>query len=82
MEEECFEEVGLNDDVKPKKRGLFARFGDFTSSNDTQSPNNSRPSSSHLGFHIPGRKRGQSGVGSELGAIKSQPATAEADSSA
>ncbi|KAI9928797.1 hypothetical protein ASPWEDRAFT_36585 [Aspergillus wentii DTO 134E9] len=65
MEDEHFEEVGLDDDVKPKKKGIFARFSDF--SNDNQSP---KTPSSHLGFHIPGRKRTQSGVGSEMGSLK------------
>jgi hypothetical protein len=27
-EEEAFEDVGLNDDPKPKKKGIFSRFGD------------------------------------------------------
>ncbi|OJJ49678.1 hypothetical protein ASPZODRAFT_163764 [Penicilliopsis zonata CBS 506.65] len=71
MEEEAFEDVGLNDDVKPKKKGLFARFGDSYSNSGQGSSNNQRPSSS-LGFHVPGRKRGQSAVGSELGAMNSQ----------
>ncbi|OCL13531.1 hypothetical protein AOQ84DRAFT_104870 [Glonium stellatum] len=64
--EEGFEEVGLNDEVKPvKKRGLFARFGD---NSDTPANNNAenRPSSSHHTFHFTGRKRGQSGQGAEL----------------
>jgi hypothetical protein len=65
MEEEKFEEVGLNDETKPpKKKGIFARFGD---SSDT--PQSSNKSTS-FGFHIPGRKRGQSGGGSELCAMK------------
>ena len=58
--------MGLNDDVKPKRRGIFSRFehsADSVTSEDT-----SRPSSSHK-FHIPGRKRGQSGQGAELGNI-------------
>ncbi|KAJ5226799.1 uncharacterized protein N7469_006805 [Penicillium citrinum] len=65
-EEENFEEVGLADETeaKPKKKGIFARFGD----SDSQSPSKS---STSFGFHIPGRKRGQSGGGSELGAMKS-----------
>jgi hypothetical protein len=71
MEEETFEDVGLNDDAKPKKKGIFARFGD--SSNDTQQPANK--SSTSFGFHIPGRKRGQSGGGSELGAVKTPTTT-------
>lgn len=70
MEEE-FEDVGLNDDeeAKPKKKGIFSRLGDLTG--DSQTSSNSK--SSHLGFHIPGRKRGQSNVGSELGAMKTPP---------
>ncbi|KAJ5160359.1 uncharacterized protein N7482_007363 [Penicillium canariense] len=70
MEEENFEDVGLNDDSKPKKKGLFARFGD--SSNDTQQSANK--SSTSFGFHIPGRKHGQSGGGSELGTVKTPTA--------
>ena len=71
-EEEEFEEVGLNDETKqaPKKRGLFARFGD--SSDTPAATDGSRPSSSHRGFHLPGRKRGQSGQGAELGQIQQQ----------
>ncbi|KAA8652079.1 hypothetical protein EYZ11_005561 [Aspergillus tanneri] len=65
MEEEQFEDVGLEEEEKPKKKGIFSRLGDFTS--DSQTPNSK---ASHLGFHIPGRKRGQSNVGSELGAMK------------
>ena len=66
-EEEIFEDVGLNDEAKqpPKKRGIFARFGDNT---ESSAPiDNSRPNSSHRGFHLPGRKRAQSGQGAELG---------------
>ncbi|KAE8374505.1 hypothetical protein BDV26DRAFT_269890 [Aspergillus bertholletiae] len=68
MEEEQFEDVGLDDDneAKPKKKGIFSRLGEFT--NDNQTSSNSK-----LGFHIPGRKRGQSNVGSELGSMKSPP---------
>ncbi|CAG8380128.1 unnamed protein product [Penicillium salamii] len=73
MEEETFEEVGLSDEVKPKKKGFLSRFGD--SSNDAQP---TAKSSTSFGFHIPGRKRGQSGGGSELGSMKVPPAiTAE-----
>ena len=67
-DEEGFEEVGLNDETKPKKRGLFSRFGDLVDSPNSVD-DSSRPTSSHRGFHIPGRKRGQSGVGAELGNI-------------
>lgn len=68
--EEIFEDVGLEDETKqqpPKKRSIFARFGDNTES--TTSGDGSRPGSSHRGFHLPGRKRGQSGQGAELGNI-------------
>ena len=64
MEEEKFEEVGLNDETKPKKKGIFARFG------DTSDTPPSGTKSTSFGFHIPGRKRGQSGGGSELCAMK------------
>ena len=67
-EEENFEDVGLQDEAKPKKKGIFARFGD---SSDAQPGNKSATS---FGFHIPGRKRGQSGGASELSAMKSPPA--------
>jgi len=62
--EEGFEDVGLNDDQKhPKKKGFFSKFGDDSETSST------------LGrFHI-GRKRGQSGVGEELGSIQ-RPVTA------
>ncbi|MCJ1359620.1 MAG: hypothetical protein MMC33_009622 [Icmadophila ericetorum] len=70
-DEEGFEDVGLNDETKPKKRGLFSRFGDLTESATPE--DTSRPTSSHRTFHLPGhlpgRKRGQSGQGAELGNI-------------
>ncbi|KAJ5516991.1 hypothetical protein N7527_008551 [Penicillium freii] len=68
--EEAFEEVGLNDEVKPKKKGFLSRFGD--SNNDAQAPG-PKTSTSSFGFHIPGRKRGQSGGGSELASVKVTP---------
>ena len=67
-DEEGFEDVGLNDEIKPKKKGLFSRF----TNDPPESPvsaDGSRPTSSHYGFHIPGRKRGASGQGAELGNI-------------
>jgi len=68
--DEGFEDVGLNDE-KPKKRGLFMRLGDEQKAappSPTQS--DGRPTSSHHGWlSFPGRKRGHSGQGSELGAI-------------
>jgi len=62
-----FEEVGLND-PKPKHRSIFARFTG-TPSTDTHT-NDTPPkpvSSSGMGFF--GRKRGQSGTGSELSSM-------------
>jgi hypothetical protein len=63
--EEGFEDVGLNDDATnkpqqqaPKKRSLFARFG------DSQEPSTHGQGMSRF---IPGRKRAQSGQGAELG---------------
>jgi len=55
--------VKLQDETqnKPKKRGFLSRFGD---SNDE--PNNSSADGKHHFSLLPGRKRGQSGTGSEL----------------
>jgi len=77
MEEEAFEDVGLNDEVKPKKKGFLSRFGD--SSSDAQPAGATKSSTSSFGFHIPGRKRGQSGGGSELGSMKVPPSACAAD---
>jgi len=63
-DEEGFEDVGLNDEARPKRRGLFSRFGD---SSETAASDPPRPTSSHHTFHFTGRKRGQSGQGAELG---------------
>lgn len=62
--EEGFEEVGLNDEPKPqpKKRSIFSRFGDNSNNNEKTEE---RPSSSHH-FSLTGRKRAESGAGSEL----------------
>ncbi len=66
-EEEGFEEVGLQDEPKPKKKGFLSRFGESTSdTHNTTSDTNK----SHFGLHLPGRKRGQSGQGAELGHIE------------
>jgi hypothetical protein len=74
-EEEDFEDVGLNDEVKPsqqqKKRSFFTRFNNDSNNNTSATDKSanaaeSRPNSSHHGFHFTGRKRGQSGKGEEL----------------
>lgn len=55
--------MGLNEEKpnQPKKKGFFSKFGDSSDARPA-SPTGSR-------FHIGGRKRGQSGIGEELGAI-------------
>lgn len=77
-DEDGFEDVGLDGDTKAadeakqqpsKKRSIFARFGDNAPSEPGVSGDPPRPSSGHRGFHLPGRKRGQSGQGAELGNI-------------
>lgn len=67
--EEPFEDVGLNDEPKQaKKRGLFARFADNAEStnNEVKPPN---AGNRFLSGITGGRKRGQSGTGSELGSM-------------
>ncbi|KAI9851458.1 MAG: hypothetical protein M1838_003647 [Thelocarpon superellum] len=64
-EEEGFEDVMLNDETKPKRKSIFSRFGDSSDTTTTTPPN----SSTHHVFHLPGRKRGHSGQGAELGKI-------------
>ncbi|KAH8762540.1 hypothetical protein F5883DRAFT_116897 [Diaporthe sp. PMI_573] len=79
-EGEGFEEVGLNDDYKvqpqqvpaqpPKKRGFFAKFSEHNNQENPHSPVAS-PSPTTSRFSIlPGRKRGQSGQGAELGQVE------------
>ena len=71
-DEEAFEDIGLNDDpVKPKKKGFLSRFSD--SANDGM-----KAETSHH-FHLPGRKRGQSGTGNELGSIEQQAPRGKSD---
>ena len=80
-DEERFEDVGLNDEASKaphKKKGIFSRFGD-NSDAPAVSGEAARPSSSHRGFHLPGRKRGQSGQGAELGNIEQLATKGEDD---
>ncbi|KAH0544075.1 hypothetical protein FGG08_001693 [Glutinoglossum americanum] len=65
--EELFEDVGLNDEPKPKKKGLFSRFGDASDAANTSSP---ASNFTHYSFHFNSRKRGHSGQGAELGKIE------------
>ncbi|ODH40558.1 hypothetical protein ACO22_01596 [Paracoccidioides brasiliensis] len=81
-EPEQFVDVGLNEEIKPKKKGFFARLTDTTTTNHTNtagedtssSPShNSRPTSSNLGlgFHFPGRKWEQNaGAAANAGGIQ------------
>ncbi|KAL1973640.1 hypothetical protein VTN31DRAFT_6275 [Thermomyces dupontii] len=78
-DEEPFEDIGLADEhIKPKKKGLFARFGENFSDSPTSSGGSRLPSASQLGFRLPGRKRTPSGQGAELSNIKRESSTAEA----
>jgi hypothetical protein len=80
MEDEAFEDVGLNDEPsKPanKKRGFLSRFGGDGPDASNQT---SRPTSGYGHFHFGvggGRKRGQSGSGEELGNMKRDSRTPE-----
>ncbi|KAL1883177.1 hypothetical protein Daus18300_000235 [Diaporthe australafricana] len=85
---EGFEEVGLNDDYKvqpqqaptqpAKKRGFFAKFSDHNNQENPHSPVASpSPTTSRFSL-LPGRKRGQSGQGAELGQVD-RPRTANQD---
>lgn len=60
-----FEDVKLTDDAakQPKKKSFLARFS------ETNNEASAVDQKSHH-FHLPGRKRGQSGTGSELGEVK------------
>ena len=61
--EEPFEDVGLDDQKQqpPRKRGFFSKFSE-TQDKDTSN-------TAAMSRFLPGRKRGQSGQGSELGHI-------------
>lgn len=81
--EDAFEDVDIaSEEPKPqpaKKRGLFARMVD-SNTESAERPIGSDGKSGSSWHHFGGRKRGQSGQGSELGAIKS-PAAAGVESS-
>lgn len=71
--EECFEDIGLDDNKQqqPRKRGFFSKFGEQPDRDSTGQAGVSR-------FLMHGRKRGQSGQGSELGQIERPRASVEA----
>jgi hypothetical protein len=67
VRDEDFEDVKLNDEAAkqhPKKKSFLSRFSE--SNNDAAAT----PESKSHHFYLPGRKRGQSGSGSELGEVK------------
>jgi hypothetical protein len=66
-EEEGLEEVDLHDEPKPKKKSFLSRFGESASDTPSLAGETTK---SHFGLHLPGRKRGQSGQGAELGNIE------------
>ncbi|KAI9825486.1 MAG: hypothetical protein M1826_006982 [Phylliscum demangeonii] len=70
-EEEAFEDVGLAEDVKPKKRSIFPRF--IAGSDASTS---AASAGYHHGFSFAGRKRGLSGQGAELHNIPRPVSTA------
>lgn len=70
VQDEDFDDVKLNDDAsktQPKKKSFLSRFSESNSEPATESKDG-KDSKHH--FHFPGRKRGQSGSGSELGEVK------------
>ncbi|RMZ89364.1 hypothetical protein DV736_g3407, partial [Chaetothyriales sp. CBS 134916] len=76
IRDDGFEDVKLNDDAsrqQPKKKSFLSRFG------DTNSHDSSGTEQKSLGFHIPGRRRGQSGSGQELGAVQRPDCKAKAE---
>jgi hypothetical protein len=66
-EAEGFEDIGLHDEPKPKKKSFLSRFGESPSDSPGTAGETSK---SHFTLHLPGRKRGQSGQGAELGHIE------------
>lgn len=68
--------------ARPKKKGFFAKFSDHNNQENSDASLVASPSPTTSRFSIlPGRKRGQSGQGAELGSME-RPATANRDSSA
>lgn len=71
IEDDNFDDVKLNDEsnrtTQPKKKSFLSRFSE--SNNDAASDSKDGKDGKHH-FHFPGRKRGQSGSGSELGEVK------------
>ncbi|KAK5990596.1 hypothetical protein PT974_08865 [Cladobotryum mycophilum] len=69
IDQEAFEDVGLDDHKQqPRKRGFFAKLTD-SQDKEKDKDKDSAPQTNVSRFLIPGRKRGQSGQGAELGNI-------------
>lgn len=67
VKDEDFQDVKLDDEAakqQPKKKSFLSRFV------ETSDESSTNPESKSHYFHFPGRKRGQSGSGSELGEVK------------
>jgi hypothetical protein len=66
-----FEDIKLNEEgqkqQEPKKKSFLSRFGD--SNGEAVAPVPGKEESKHHFHFLPGRRRGQSGTGSELGDI-------------
>ena len=61
--------MGLQEEPKPpKKKSFLSRFGE--SAADTPGSGSGDTTKSHFSLHLPGRKRGHSGQGAELGSIE------------
>ncbi|KIW95342.1 uncharacterized protein Z519_03926 [Cladophialophora bantiana CBS 173.52] len=71
-EDPIFEDVKLNDEAnkqqEPKKKSFLSRFGDSNGETITTTAATKEEGKHHFHF-LPGRKRGQSGTGNELGDI-------------
>lgn len=74
-----FEDVDIQDKPvpQPKKRGLFSRITDYGDHSERPGSQESKKEPWH---HFGGRKRGQSGQGSELGAIPKRETTPKPES--
>lgn len=75
-QEEGFEDVKLQDEAvhKPKKKSFLSRFGE-----SADEPNNSSGDGKHHFSLLPGRRRGQSGTGSELENVQRPGSRGKAD---
>jgi len=73
--EEGFEDVKLQDEAphKPKKKSFLSRFGESAEESNTAGDGK------HHFSLLPGRRRGQSGTGSELEPVQQPSSKGKAD---